>query len=104
MASVTILLNKASVLYTFYPPLTASPFFYIGLVLVVVGSWIWCVLMIVAMGAVEAREPGPPRAARHVRHGRQCGDVAVDDGGRYSRDPVHRAARIAGLTRRWMWA
>ncbi|MFZ2489271.1 MAG: b(o/a)3-type cytochrome-c oxidase subunit 1 [Anaerolineae bacterium] len=39
-AAVPILLNQASVLFTFYPPLQASPFFYIGLVLVVVGSWV----------------------------------------------------------------
>ncbi|MGG2198243.1 MULTISPECIES: b(o/a)3-type cytochrome-c oxidase subunit 1 [Paenibacillus] len=37
---VMILLNKASVLYTFYAPLKASPYFYIGLALVVVGSWL----------------------------------------------------------------
>ncbi|MCP8968804.1 b(o/a)3-type cytochrome-c oxidase subunit 1 [Ectobacillus ponti] len=35
-----ILLNQASVLYTFYAPLKAHPGFYIGLALVVVGSWI----------------------------------------------------------------
>jgi cytochrome c oxidase subunit I len=29
------------VLYTFYPPLTGSPFYYLGVVLVVVGSWFW---------------------------------------------------------------
>jgi cytochrome c oxidase subunit 1 len=39
-AAIPMLLNKASVLYTFYPPLKAHPAFYIGLVLVVVGSWI----------------------------------------------------------------
>ena len=40
MAAVPILLNQASVLYTFYPPLKANVFFYFGLTLVVVGSWI----------------------------------------------------------------
>ena len=40
MAGVTILLNEASVLYTFYAPLKAHPAFYIGLALVVVGSWL----------------------------------------------------------------
>jgi cytochrome c oxidase subunit 1 len=40
MTTATILSGTATVLFTFYPPLTASPFFYIGLVLVVVGSWI----------------------------------------------------------------
>lgn len=37
---ILILLNKATVLYTFYAPLKASPYFYIALVLLVVGSWI----------------------------------------------------------------
>lgn len=39
-AAVPILLNQASVLYTFYPPLQAHFTFYLGLTLVVVGSWI----------------------------------------------------------------
>lgn len=40
MAAITILAGEASVLYTFYPPLKASPFFYVGLTLLVVGSWV----------------------------------------------------------------
>ncbi|WP_054949616.1 b(o/a)3-type cytochrome-c oxidase subunit 1 [Numidum massiliense] len=39
MATVMILANKATVLYTFYAPMQASPWFYIGLALLVVGSW-----------------------------------------------------------------
>ncbi len=35
-----ILEGRSSVLYTFYPPLKATPMFYIGLTLVVVGSWV----------------------------------------------------------------
>lgn len=42
MAAVMVLLNKASVLYTFYAPLQAHWIFYAGLALVVVGSWIAC--------------------------------------------------------------
>ncbi|MCH1627340.1 b(o/a)3-type cytochrome-c oxidase subunit 1 [Fredinandcohnia quinoae] len=38
--ATTILLGEASVLYTFYAPLQAHPAFYIGLALVIVGSWI----------------------------------------------------------------
>jgi len=60
MALVTIALGKASVLYTFYPPLTASPWFYLGLVLVVLASWIWCVLMLVSMAAWKRENPGRP--------------------------------------------
>ncbi|MFW2334436.1 b(o/a)3-type cytochrome-c oxidase subunit 1 [Ilumatobacter sp.] len=40
MAAVPMLLDQATVLYTFYPPLEASWAFYMGLTLVVVGSWI----------------------------------------------------------------
>lgn len=35
-----IITNDATVLYTFYAPMQASPIFYIGLALVVVGSWL----------------------------------------------------------------
>jgi cytochrome c oxidase subunit I len=60
MAVIPIVMGRASVLYTFYPPLTASPWFYIGLVLVVAGSWIWCVLMLVAMREWKRENPGRP--------------------------------------------
>lgn len=40
MAAVTILVGEANVLYTFYAPLRAHPAFYIGLALVIVGSWV----------------------------------------------------------------
>lgn len=39
---ITVLMNEATVLYTFYPPLAASPVFYIGLVFVVLGIWMCC--------------------------------------------------------------
>lgn len=39
-AAIPLLLNQATVLYTFYPPLKAHWLFYIGLTLVVVGSWV----------------------------------------------------------------
>ena len=60
LAALTILAGDASVLYTFYPPLTASPFFYIGLVLVVAGSWIWCVIMIESMVQWKRANHGQP--------------------------------------------
>ena len=40
MAAFAMLTGTASVLYTFYPPLKASPLFYIGATLLVVGSWV----------------------------------------------------------------
>jgi cytochrome c oxidase subunit 1 len=40
LAAAAILSGKATVLYTFYPPLRAHPAFYIGTVLLVLGSWV----------------------------------------------------------------
>ncbi len=60
MVLITVGSGQASVLFTFYPPLTASPWFYIGLVLVVGGSWIWCILMLSAMTAWKSENPGRP--------------------------------------------
>lgn len=39
LAASQVIIGEASVLYTFYPPMAASPWFYIGLVLVVLGIW-----------------------------------------------------------------
>lgn len=45
-AAIPLLLNQASVLYTFYPPLQAPWYYYVGLTLFVVGSWVcgWSIL------------------------------------------------------------
>ncbi|MFL5808531.1 MAG: cbb3-type cytochrome c oxidase subunit I [Flavisolibacter sp.] len=40
LAAWAMLSGKASVLYTFYPPLKGHPFFYLGAALLLVGSWI----------------------------------------------------------------
>jgi hypothetical protein len=45
--ALPVSMGLASVLYTFYPPMIRNPFYYIGVVLVVVGSWIWVALMAV---------------------------------------------------------
>jgi len=36
---IPVLMNEASVMYTFYPPLAAHPVFYFGLVFIVLGIW-----------------------------------------------------------------
>ena len=58
MAALSVISGNASVLFTFYPPLTATPWFYIGLVLVVVASWIWSFIMILAMRDWKTANPG----------------------------------------------
>ncbi len=40
MAALTILRGDATVLYTFYAPLKASPWFYVGATLLVLGTWV----------------------------------------------------------------
>lgn len=58
MASTPIALGRASVLYTFYPPLIGSAFYYLGVVLVVVGSWVWVALMAINLHAWKQANPG----------------------------------------------
>ena len=60
IAAVTILAGRASVLYTFYPPLLASTWYYGGVFLLVGGSMIWVVLMIINMIAWKRDNPGEP--------------------------------------------
>lgn len=40
---IPILMNEASVMYTFYPPMKAHPMFYFGLVFFALGIWLCCV-------------------------------------------------------------
>jgi cytochrome c oxidase subunit 1 len=57
MAAVPVLLNLATVLFTFYPPLQASPYYYIGLTLVVIGSWVGGWGMFLTYRCLAQREP-----------------------------------------------
>jgi cytochrome c oxidase subunit I len=59
-ASVPVALGLASVLYTFYPPMIGNAFYYIGVVFVVVGSWVWVALMGVNCHAWKRDNPGKP--------------------------------------------
>jgi cytochrome c oxidase subunit 1 len=58
MGVATILLNDATVLYTFYAPLKASPWFYIGTTLLVVGSWVGGLGMFTAYAKWRKNNPG----------------------------------------------
>lgn len=60
MAATMILLKEASVLYTFYAPLMAHPIFYIGLTLVIVGSWVAGGAMIATYIKWKRNNPGKP--------------------------------------------
>ncbi|MBL8138850.1 MAG: cbb3-type cytochrome c oxidase subunit I [Acidobacteria bacterium] len=65
MTTLAILSGTSTVLYTFYPPLEAHPAFYVGATLLVVGSWIWCGVMIASVRAWRAanRDARVPLAA-----------------------------------------
>jgi cytochrome c oxidase subunit 1 len=60
LAAIALLSGQASILYTFYPPLAASPVFYLGATLLVVGSWFWCLEMVMTMRAWKREHPGEP--------------------------------------------
>jgi cytochrome c oxidase subunit 1 len=59
-ATVVILAGKASVLYTFYPPLQAHPAFYLGATALVVGSWVWGGVMIASYLSWRRENRGVP--------------------------------------------
>ena len=63
-AVAAIVAFKATVLYTFYPPLQAHPAFYIGLTMVVVGSWGWSWSCCCRCGRGERTTPGGPFLSR----------------------------------------
>jgi len=60
LAAAAILSGKASVLYTFYPPLQAHPAFYIGAALLVVGSWIWAIVFLRTYQLWRREHPDAP--------------------------------------------
>jgi cytochrome c oxidase subunit 1 len=60
MAVIIVLSGRATVLYTFYPPLLGSTWYYFGVLLLVGGSMIWVVLMIYNMATWKRDNPGEP--------------------------------------------
>src|SRR5690348_2872260 len=60
MTTWAILTHRASVLYTFYPPLQAHPAFYIGLTIVVVCSWEWAASIVVSWWRLRRAAPDRP--------------------------------------------
>lgn len=60
IAVARVLSGRATVLYTFYPPLLASPWYYLGALLLIGGSMIWAVLMVVNMVGWKRDNPGRP--------------------------------------------
>lgn len=58
MADWALLTNRASVLYTSYAPLEAHPAYYLGLVLVVVGTWLLLFNLYKTYSAWRAEHPG----------------------------------------------
>lgn len=57
---VLIIANKASVLYTFYAPLKANPWFYVGLAVLVVGSWVSGIGMLLHYFSWKKAHKGEP--------------------------------------------
>jgi cytochrome c oxidase subunit 1 len=60
IAAGTVSVGNATVLYTFYPPLTGSPWYYIGVLLAVIGSWVWVGLMVSHFQRWKRDNPGLP--------------------------------------------
>ncbi|MDM8520439.1 b(o/a)3-type cytochrome-c oxidase subunit 1 [Anaerolineales bacterium HSG6] len=57
-AAIPLLLNMATVLYTFYPPMKAHSAFYIGVTVLVVGSWVVGLSIFLTLAAWYKDNPG----------------------------------------------
>ncbi len=58
LAAIPLVGNAATVLFTFYPPMRAHWAFYVGLTLVVVGTWLVTLNLVLTYRAWRARHPG----------------------------------------------
>ncbi|HYB73613.1 MAG TPA: cbb3-type cytochrome c oxidase subunit I [Candidatus Sulfotelmatobacter sp.] len=58
LAAIPLVGNAASVLFTFYPPMQAHWAFYLGLTLVVAGTWLVTLVLGLTHRAWRARNPG----------------------------------------------
>ncbi len=58
LASVAMLMNNATVLYTFYAPLQAKPLFYIGATLLVISTWLVSLNQLLTLRAWKKDNPG----------------------------------------------
>lgn len=58
IAALMLALNKATVLYTFYAPLQASPFFYIALALIIIGTYFGAFAVISRYRLWKKEHPG----------------------------------------------
>jgi cytochrome c oxidase subunit 1 len=60
IALATVAAGKATVLYTFYPPLLGSAWYYAGVLIAVMGSWVWIGLMVSHFRRFKRDHPGLP--------------------------------------------
>jgi len=60
VAGIPLVGNAATVMFTFYPPLKASWAFYLGLTLVVAGTWLVTLNLVATWRAWRARNAGVP--------------------------------------------
>ncbi len=58
LAGYAMFSNRASVLYTFYPPLEAHWTFYLGLALVVISTWLTLIALFAALSGWRKEHPG----------------------------------------------
>src|ERR1700733_12964793 len=58
MAVIPIIYGTSSVLYTFYPTLIGSPWYYLGVVMILLGSWFWMAVMVLNFRGWKRDNPG----------------------------------------------
>ena len=59
-ALIPELLGKSATLYTFYAPLMGNTWYYVGLLLVIIGSWIWVAVMLANLTVWKIKNRNAP--------------------------------------------
>ena len=60
MALAPIAGGRSSILYTFYPPMVGNVWYYLGVAVVIIGSYFWVALMLINFAAWKRENPGKP--------------------------------------------
>ena len=82
-ALIPVLLGKSATLYTFYLPLTGNAWYYTGLILVILGSWMWVGVMLSESDSLENTTSKCAGTVGDVRILRRGAALVLDITGRH---------------------
>ena len=97
LAAIPLLGNAATVMFTFYPPLQAHWAFYVGLTLVVVGTWLVTLNLVLTYRSLASAAPRRAHAIGGVHDSGHLCDVDHRVARARRRNAGHAHPMVAGL-------